>query len=251
MKLKIFSFLIAFCAVVMTANAQIDIEGIYSGEVVINSSDFEEPLVQSENIIVVKTGDLYTLKINQFALLDPETQEPLMLIGDIEFAEVEASLQGGNIVLSRAGISNGPVVYEIMPTTIELTSCVITPSGEMSVDLLVTAYFPLDSDAIWDINNIDPNVWMALINVEVAFTGSKMPTSVFSPKANRISIFSNTATDEIMVKGFENADFSIFNLSGNLVKSGNLSAETINVSALNAGVYVLNINGVSALFIRK
>ena len=251
MKLKIFSILTAFCAVVMTVNAQIDIEGKYSGEVLINASNFLEPLTQPENITVAKTGDLYTLKINQFTLLDPETQEPLMPIGDIEFAGVEASLQGENIVLSKAGISNGPVVYNIMPTTIELTSCVITPSGEMSVSLLVNAYMPNDSEAIWDINNIDPNVWTVFIDVEVAFTGSKTLSSVFSPKAPTIVIFPTLATNVITVEGFENQNYSVFNQNGKLVKQGRLNTEIINVSGLSAGVYILRVNDASTIFIKQ
>jgi len=249
MKSKIYLFLTVFFAVLFAANAQ-NVAGTYSGEVVIDASNFLEPLVQPEDIIVAQTGDVYSLKINQFTLLDPETQDPLMLIGDIEFDGLAASLQGENVVLSKAGISNGPVVYEIMPTTIELLSCVISPDGAMSVDLNVNAYTTEDSEAVWDINNIDPNVWAAVINVTVAFTGLTQ-ASIFSPKADKLAVYPTVATDQITVEGFENAHFAIYNQNGALLKQGKLNAQTVNVSALNTGVYILNIGSASAIFIKK
>ena len=235
-----------------SAHAEINITGTYSGEVVITASDFAEPLTQSENIIIeMGIGNFYTLKINQFTLLDPDNGDPIILIGDIEFAAVEATQQGENIVLSKAGISNGPVVYGMMPTTIELVSCVITPDGGMTVKLLVDAYLSLEDGAVWDINNIDPEQWIVMIDVTVDFTGLRQTSSVFSPKAETIAIYPTIVDEVITVVGFETENYAIYALNGALVKAGKVNGSNINVANLETGVYFLNINGASAKFSKK
>jgi len=252
MKKKLFGLAIAL-GLLCSVNAQIiDITGNYFGEVEIDASDFPEPLIQSENIVIVKTGDFYTLKINDFTLLDPDTQEPLILIGDIIFTGIEASLEGENVILSKAGISNGPVVYDVMPTTIELISCVITSDGEMSVNLLVDAYIPLDLDEnpVWDINDIDPEKWVVFIDVVVDFIGVRTTSSIFSPKATTIAIFPTTTNDVVNVIGFDDANYAIYSLNGALVKSG-VNNGAIDVSNLGSGIYFLNINDASAKFVKK
>lgn len=253
MKKTLLSTLMAF-ALLCSANAQIDIEGIYSGEVVIDASNFLEPLIQSENIIIEKDGDFYTLKINNFTLLDPDTQEDFLLIGLIEFTGIEASLQGENIVLSKAGISNGPIVYDIMPTTIKLVSCKITPDGEMIANLSVDAYMRFDGDESldgWDINNINLDEWYVFIDVTVDFTGSRETSSICSPKAQTIAVYPTIVDNEITVTGFESANYAIYAQNGALVKVGNVNNGIINVASLGTGIYFLNINGTTAKFIKK
>ena len=251
MRTKLFGLVVVLGLFGSVANAEINIEGIYSGEVVIDASNFSEPLTQPENIIIEKKGDFYTLKINEFTLwLDGE---PLILIGDIGFEAVEATLQGEDVVLSKAGISNGPVVYGELPTTIGLISCVITPDGGMSVKLNVDVYMPSDEEAgaVWDINNIDPGKWVVFIDVTVTFTGSRQITSVSVNKAEKITIYPTLATDVIVVEGVENAGYSIFNQSGILAKQGKITTENVDISDLNAGIYIININGASAVFIKR
>jgi len=234
MKLKFFSFLAVFFAAAFTANAQ-SVAGTYNGlmvvEVVVPAPDEVE--IPNQNVIITNDGnDLVKLSILNFSFFGLE-------LGDLEVAGISTATNNGVTTLSKEGWSDGPVVDlegSEIATIIMLNSAGVTSKGVLTLDLSVDLYVP---------EIIQENV------ANVTFNGNMIPTGIFSPNANRISIFSNTATGEIVVEGFENADYSIFNLSGVLVKQGNLKTETINVSALNAGIYILNINGASALFIRK
>jgi len=237
MKLKIFSFLAVFFAAAFTANAQ-SIAGTYSGLMIVEViiPDSAEVHFPNQNIIITdEEGGLVKLSILNFSFLELE-------LGNLDVTGISTATNGGVTTLSKEGWSDGPAVDlgtgpgNELPTIIMLNSAGVTSEGVLTLDLSVDLYVP---------EIVRYNV------ANVTFNGSAIPAGIFSPNANRINIYSNVAAGEIVVEGFENADFSIFNLSGVLVKQGNLSTETINVSALNSGAYILNVNGASALFIRK
>jgi len=237
MKLKFFSFLAVFFAAAFTANAQ-EIAGTYNGtmtiEVVIPEPNVET--LPNQNILITEEGGgLVKLSILNFSFLGLD-------LGNLEVAGISTTNNDGTITLSKGGFSDGPAVdlgggpgSEIL-TLIKLNSAGIT-SGILTLDLSVYLDFP-------EIPIEEANV------ANVSFVGDQI-LGILSPKVEQITVYPTVASNEITVTGFENAAFSVFNQSGVLVKQGKLSAKTINISALNAGVYILNINGASVLFIKK
>ena len=241
MKLKIFSFLAVFFAAAFTANAQ-EIAGTYNGtmtvEIVVPAPDVVS--FPNQDIIITEEGGLAKLSILNFSFLGLE-------LGNLEVAGISTANNGGTTILSKEGWSDGPAVDlgggpgNEIPTIIMLNSASVTSEGVLELDLRV------DLRVDFGIPGMPPlqeNV------ANVTFSGN-LSAGIFSPKAEKIVIYPTFATNVIVVEGFENADYSIFNQSGIWVKKGRLTAENINVSNLNSGVYILNINGVSAIFIKR
>ena len=235
MKLKIFSFLAVFFAAAFIANTQ-EIAGTYKGTMTVDVVAPMPDVVSFPNqdiLITEEEGGLVKLSILDFSF-------SILELGNLEVSGISTENNGGTITLFKEGWSDGPAVdlgggpgSEIQ-TLIMLKSASITGEGVLELDLRVDLYIP-------DI--LQENV------ANVTFGGNHV--GIFSPKAEKIAIYPTLATDVIVVEGFENADYSIFNQSGILVKQGKLSAEKINVSSLNSGVYILNINGASTLFIKQ
>ena len=239
MKLKNYSLLLAFFAVTFTANAQ-NITGTYNGtmtvEVVVPFPDEVE--FPNQDIIISEDGNhLFKLSILDFSFFGLE-------FGNLEVTGISSSTNDiGTIILSKEGFSEGPTVDlgegNELPTVITLNFGEVTVGGGLRLDLSVDIYLHISDDLI-----IQENV------ANVTFTGN-VYSGIFSPKADRIAVYPTVATDVITIEGFENAEFSIFNQSGQLVKQGRLTSETINVSALNTDIYFLNINGFSGMFIKR
>jgi len=240
MKLKFFSFLALFFAVAFTANAQ-QIAGTYNGTMIVEVVVPEPNVVPFPNqdiIITDEGGGLVKLSILNFSFMGFD-------IGNLEVSGISATNTGGTTTLSKAGFSNGPSVdvgLGELPTVITLNTANITSGGVLMLDLSVDLY----------VEYVDSGFGVVLQEnvANVTFTGNRS-TGIFSPNAEKITIYPTVATDVIVVEGFENAGYTIFNPSGISVKQGKISTETISVSALNTGVYILNINGISATFIKR
>jgi hypothetical protein len=243
MKSKIYSFLLAFFAVTFTVNAQ-NIAGTYTGtmtvEVVVPVPD-EVEFPNQDIVIAEEDGGLFKLSILDFSFFGLE-------LGNLEVAGISAEPNFiGRIILSKEGWSEGPAVDlgggpgSEIGTIIMLNYGEVTDWGVLTLDLSVDLY----ADTGGDEGVLQANV------ANVTFTGNITPSGISSPKAETISVYPTVATDVITVEGFENADYSIFNLNGISVKKGRLTTETINVSVLNTGIYFLNINGESAIFIKQ
>ena len=236
MKLKIYLFLAVFFAAAFTANAQ-KIAGTYNGEMIVEVVVPEPGIVSFPNqdiIITSEGGSLVKLSILNFSFLGIE-------LGNLEVAGISTANAGGTTTLSKAGLSNGPVIEELggLGTLIKLNSANIN-AGALTLDLSVYL------DALDMLPLEEAHV------ANVTFSGNNIILSgIFSPKAEKIAIYPTVATDAIVVEGFENADYSIFNRSGKLVAQGRLTTDAVNTSALNAGLYILNINESSAVFIKR
>ena len=242
MKKNVLITLMALFAISFTANA--DITGIYIDDlnVTITAGEEQETLVLptiSDQEITLEAGEsnTYILKLEDFEILvEPEDPyaEP-MYIGDIIFDEIIATENAdGSVTLTRpAGETPGPIVYEVIETFIELVSGSISPDGEMLLHLTVRVpEFP------------------GGMTVTVLF-GSE-PTNlvpVFSDKKALKIIY--TTANEITVQGADNENYTIYNAKGMVVNSGKLTNATVNISALVGGIYILNVNGASAKFIKK
>ena len=233
MKLKFFLFLAVLFAAAFTANAQ-EIAGTYNGTLTVDVivPEPNEVSIPNQDIIITDEGDgLVGLSILNFSFLGLD-------LGNLDVAGITASEEGGVMTLSKAEISAGPVIEDLggLGTLIKLNSASIN-AGVLTLDLSVYLDVP-------EIPLEEANV------ANVTFSGN-LTTGILSPKAEKMIIYPTVATDVIMVTGFENAAYSIFNLNGALVKQGKLNTKTINVYALSAGIYILNINGVSAIFIKR
>ena len=71
--------------------------------------------------------------------------------------------------------------------------------------------------------------------------------------ADKFNVYPNPVEDVININGIKDGNFSIFSISGQKVLAGIISASNarIDVSKLQAGIYVINMNGSVARFIKK
>ena len=69
---------------------------------------------------------------------------------------------------------------------------------------------------------------------------------------NNISVFPNPANDRIYLKGIEKADIRFFNITGQMVLAADgMTAESIDVSSLETGVYTIRIAMEDGLVVNK
>ncbi|WP_107039635.1 fasciclin domain-containing protein [Brumimicrobium mesophilum] len=91
--------------------------------------------------------------------------------------------------------------------------------------------------------NADNGVVHAIDKVLIPGTAS-----VDNLELENISVYPNPTTSLITVENFENLDYTIINLNGEIVKSGKLNNNKIEVENLNNGIYYLNIIDGQKLF---
>jgi len=235
MKLKIYSFLAVCFAAIFTANAQI--AGTYNGTMNVEVLFPAPDVVQIPNqdiIITEEAGGLVKLSILNFSFMGLE-------LGNLDVAGIGTATYDGKIVgLEKEGFSAGPVVEDLggLGTLIKLNSASVSNTGALTLDLSVYL------DVLDLLSLEEANV------ANVTFTGNRA-VGINSPKAEKIAIYSNLVANEIVIEGVKNVGYSVFNPSGILVKQGKLTTANINVSDLNAGLYILNINGITTTFIKR
>ncbi|WP_332028394.1 M1 family aminopeptidase [Kaistella sp.] len=87
-------------------------------------------------------------------------------------------------------------------------------------------------------------------NSTVAFDNALSTESV---SENEVMLFPNPVSDRLNMKGIKKtADFEIFSTDGKLIRKGQYSpSQTIDVSRLKVGVYILKINAKSFKFVKE
>lgn len=72
-------------------------------------------------------------------------------------------------------------------------------------------------------------------------------TGINELNGNMFSIYPNPAKDYLLVEGINNTTYTLINILGEVVQSGNIAddSNSINISKLNQGVYFININNKS------
>lgn len=75
--------------------------------------------------------------------------------------------------------------------------------------------------------------------------------SIVEAKLDKISVYPNPTTSFISVENLNNSDFSILNMNGEIVKSGKINANTIQVETLSKGAYFLKVNDGEKLYSSK
>lgn len=72
--------------------------------------------------------------------------------------------------------------------------------------------------------------------------------SVENFEMNQITVYPNPTTSYIKVENMENTDYKIMNAAGEIVKNGKLNSDTIQVDALDNGMYFLFLNDGEKIF---
>lgn len=101
-------------------------------------------------------------------------------------------------------------------------------------------------------NSTETSIPVSIIQ-KITFTDEVLATQNVGLNKSNLQLYPNPSTDYIRIKSeAKSLDVKIYNLEGKLVVSGTYkSDEDINVSKLNAGVYLVQANGVTIKFIKK
>ncbi|TRW23526.1 T9SS type A sorting domain-containing protein [Flavobacterium zepuense] len=91
------------------------------------------------------------------------------------------------------------------------------------------------------------------VNMFVAKLGQESTSGIASVTAKEINIYPNPTKNILNIQSFDsaNSQFSITDVMGRLVKSGTINNQTIDVSSLPSGLYILAIDGKSTKFIKE
>jgi len=237
MKKNVLTFFAVLLAATLCASAQTNIAGTYKGTLTVTvlMGDADSDSFENTKIIVTEElGGTYKLSVLNFIFAD-------IVIGDLDVTGISASEENGEVILSKAGSSVGPLV-DIGPITVNtfiyLNSASISSEGQLILSLSVTG-----NSEFMEEGEEEPVA-------DVEFTGD-ITTGIFSPKAETIAIYPTIVDEVITVTGFETANYAIYTQNGALVKAGNVNNGIINAANLGTGIYFLNINGASAKFIKK
>ena len=101
-------------------------------------------------------------------------------------------------------------------------------------------------------NSTETSIPVSIIQ-KITFTDEVLATQNVGLNKSNLQLYPNPSTDYIRIKSeAKSLVVKIYNLEGKLVVSGTYkSDEDINVSKLNAGVYLVQANGVTLKFIKK
>jgi hypothetical protein len=84
------------------------------------------------------------------------------------------------------------------------------------------------------------------INYSIDYVGTE------EPRQELISVYPNPAYDILHINGLQNADVTLYSTSGNVVlRKTNFSGNTLDISNLSRGVYVIDIKLNNGQVVRK
>ncbi len=205
--------------------------GAYNGPLKVSSDGITMGQPSKENIYLVATDDTHvTLQIKDFKFTFGTSTIPL---GDIIVENAEVSKEGNTIRIQPKDV------------TLEL----IQPIGKVEVHLQASSITDNTLTLALNVETIYPT---ALV-IDVDFTGKRNTESIHpAMTADKFTISPSTATDHITVKGAAaQATYSIYNITGSPVSSGALNNNTISVSGLSKGIYLLKIGNRTVKFVKK
>ena len=101
-------------------------------------------------------------------------------------------------------------------------------------------------------NSTETSIPVSIIQ-KITFTDEVLATHNVGLNKSNLQLYPNPSTDYIRIKSeAKSLDVKIYNLEGKLLVSGTYkSDEDINASKLNAGIYLVQANGVTLKFIKK
>ncbi|MGC4040576.1 MAG: T9SS type A sorting domain-containing protein [Flavobacterium sp.] len=89
---------------------------------------------------------------------------------------------------------------------------------------------------------------------KITFTDSTLGTPGFGENKNNLALYPNPGSETLQIKSdlFEDLDVKIYSLTGQLVKQGSYTPnQSIDVSALSSGLYLVQVNGLTLKFSKK
>lgn len=230
MKQKLLNVTIALLAIIVPsliyAQSQ-EAAGTYNGKLDVFLSDYPAGS-STENVYLSVEDDTHiTLEIKDFKF---EIGEGSIDIGDILIPNVKLQKEESTIVILPADAQlNIPTIGNV---DIHLNQSTIT-NNRLELNLNVTPVAPP-------------------LAVEVKFSGTKTGGSgILGIVTEKPTIYYNSATDALIVKGADNQMYDIYNVTGVQALSGVVNAEEINVSALSRGLYLIKVGNTTVKFIKR
>ena len=146
------------------------------------------------------------------------------------------------------------LLYHVVGSTVvsaDLTNGLVQTLNGADVNIdLTTGVMVNDANVITADVIVDNGVVHAIDKLLIPGT-----LSIEESELESISVYPNPTTSFIKVENFENANYTIINMNGEIVKDGNLKNNKIQVDTLNNGVYYLKIidgqNQFTSKFIKK
>lgn len=227
MKKKLLSTMIAFMAIAMSlpTYAQISQEaaGTYNGQLTIKLDETPIPPIQ-ENVYLTASDDARaTLEIKNFSF----SGVPL---GDITVPEVELQKDENAIVLA--------------PKDVDIN---LTDIGKVKVSLQRSTI--IDKKLVLSLN-VKP--YEADLDIHVGFEGTNTSTGISNTAADsKPVVYYDSTRDALITSKAENQKYGIYNVTGMQMISGIVTTNSINVSNLSKGLYLIKIGDSTMKFIKK
>lgn len=227
MKKKLLSTMIAFMAIAMSlpTYAQISQEaaGTYNGQLTIKVDETTMPPIQ-ENVYLTASDDARaTLEIKNFSF----SGVPL---GDITVPEVELQKDENAIVLA--------------PKDVDIN---LTGIGKVKVSLQRSTI--IDKKLVLSLN-VKP--YEADLDIHVGFEGTNTSTGISNTAADsKPVVYYDSTRDALITSKAENQKYGIYNVTGMQMISGIVTTNSINVSNLSKGLYLIKIGDSTMKFIKK
>jgi hypothetical protein len=150
------------------------------------------------------------------------------------------SLQNAaNTTLTSANVPNGGATAYQVWSTVHGESTFTLAAGTQTIRIYATG-------SPWNLN------WFEIYSG--ALKSAQIETSIANSLDNKISIYPNPASNILYIENPVNkANVSIFDLSGKLViqKLLETGINKINISDLNSGLFLINVNGNISKFVKK
>lgn len=251
--------LLTVCLFVMAviANAQLadQVAGTYSGTLSVTIAVAGgEPAAADpgqQDVIVDKVGDnQMELHLNNFILVSEGQPMPVgnITVPAIDLVEKDGAItfeKQVKIYMTPGDDPNfekddwmGPFVSAMKdPTT-----------GEDGVNISMTGKVEAGKMTL----SLDIPFAVMEMQIAVTYEGTNPNyTAIQTVRKDRVVLISSAVKDELSFIGIEGvADYAIYNIAGNPVKKG-YTAGCVNVSALNSGIYLIKIGGVTMKFVKR
>jgi hypothetical protein len=216
----------------------IDITGDYFGDLVVASIDPESPLEKVKDTIPGVSVSL-NADINNKYKIDLSGYE--IELGEIAIDQLTAVQNGEVVTLSRT--------EALLDTTVNDTTL---------NDVRIAVYFASGSitgNHLTFVLSVKTELELIAgipVEMEIAsftFNGTKGASGFEMVSVQENNIILNTLVNNsltALVKG----EYRIYSVNGSVLQQGNVQADEINVSALKSGVYLINIGGKTAKFVK-
>lgn len=146
------------------------------------------------------------------------------------------------LVANAQNTSSGNVY--VTHTDGTMTLYALTPQG--------TITFESDSVMLINVDGMS-NTTREPLNLVAKVTFDKLSTSLPEVNESGLFVYPNPAVSELHLMGMEanGAPFAIYTTSGQLIQSGTMNGNTLNINNLQSGLYLLRIGNETLKFQKK